>query len=73
MSHLPYVSSATRANWRDEIRVCPDCGENYWPAERTTKKRWDAQETCPDPCGRLRAIRTTNAARKNQMRKGDVV
>lgn len=64
MSHLPYVSTMTRADWRDEVRTCPDCGEKYWPAKKTTKARWEAQQTCADPCGRLRAINITNAKRR---------
>jgi len=63
MTLLPYVSTNTRAAWRDEVRVCPDCGENYWPAAKTTKARWDAQVTCPNPCGLIRAAKLSNAAR----------
>lgn len=64
MSHLPKVFTATRANWRDEVRTCPDCGENYWPAAKTTEARWRAQQTCPDPCGRIRAAKASNEKRR---------
>ena len=64
MSYLPKLPNAKPASWRDEVRVCPDCGDNYWPAKKTTKARWDAQETCPTPCGLLRAAKASNAKRR---------
>ena len=64
MSHLPKVFTVTKADWRDEVRVCPDCGENYWPAKKTTQARWEAQQTCAIPCGLLRAAKASNAKRR---------
>jgi hypothetical protein len=63
-------------SWRNEFRFCPDCGEKYWPTRRTSKSRWDEQTKCMTPRCIMRGPSGANAARaarKNQMRKGDVV
>jgi hypothetical protein len=45
-------------DWRiNEVRVCPDCGENFWPTKNTKWASWVSKTRCdrcsPVHCGRL--------------------
>jgi hypothetical protein len=53
-------------SWRNEFRVCPDCGEKHWPTRRTTKTQWDQQTACLTPRCLTRATKGAFAARAAQ-------
>jgi hypothetical protein len=50
MSYLPRMPRQERAEWRDETKKCVLCQDVFWPGDRTTKKRWESQVTCPGRC-----------------------
>ncbi len=56
---MPSKPSAKNRNWREEVRVCPVCRENYWPAAKSTKARWDARSFCTQAC-RNKALRMSS-------------